>query len=348
MRRALLPVSALLLAAVGIWSIGVAGFTFPWNGWVAAAGTWGWTAVISGFWIAGWWSRFRWCWLALAVLELGALVWFLALTPERQFRETVWQSSWGRAPRVVYSGTEATIHDVRDFVYRSEQDYDVRYRTLSFDRTGVETVDLAVSHWDGLDRIAHTMLSFGFADGRHLAVSMETRLPEGAVQGFLPGLYKQYEILMVLATEEDLFKLRTNFRGEEFYLYRTNATPAQARELLELILTGADELYRNPAYYNSITQNCTTSLAPLLRVINPTFTGDIRLLLNGRSDELLYDLGYLHHRDGESFAALKSRSRIAPTDAEDYSSAIRAGFCGRLPAGRLSCYHIQKIITNLQ
>ena len=256
MRRALLPVSALLLAVVGIWSIGVAGFTFPWNGWVAAAGTWGWTAVISGFWIAGWWSRFRWCWLALAVLELGALVWFLALTPERQFRETVWQSSWGRAPRVVYSGTEATIHDVRDFVYRSEQDYDVRYRTLSFDRTGVETVDLAVSHWDGLDRIAHTMLSFGFADGRHLAVSMETRLPEGAVQGFLPGLYKQYEILMVLATEEDLFKLRTNFRGEEFYLYRTNATPAQARELLELILTGADELYRNPAYYNSITQNC--------------------------------------------------------------------------------------------
>lgn len=326
MRRALLPVSALLLAVVGIWSIGVAGFTFPWNGWVAAAGTWGWTAVISGFWIAGWWSRFRWCWLALAVLELGALVWFLALTPERQFRETVWQSSWGRAPRVVYSGTEATIHDVRDFVYRSEQDYDVRYRTLSFDRTGVETVDLAVSHWDGLDRIAHTMLSFGFADGRHLAVSMETRLPEGAVQGFLPGLYKQYEILMVLATEEDLFKLRTNFRGEEFYLYRTNATPAQSRELLELILTGADELYRNPAYYNSITQNCTTSLAPLLRVINPTFTGDIRLLLNGRSDELLYDLGYLHHRDGESFAALKSRSRIAPTDAEDYSSAIRAGF----------------------
>ena len=77
MRRALLPVSALLLAVVGIWSIGVAGFTFPWNGWVAAAGTWGWTAVISGFWIAGWWSRFRWCWLALAVLELGALVWFL-------------------------------------------------------------------------------------------------------------------------------------------------------------------------------------------------------------------------------------------------------------------------------
>ena len=188
------------------------------------------------------------------------------------------------------------------------------------------TVVVAVSHWDGMEKIAHTMLSFGFADGRYLALSMETRLPEGKEQGFLPGFYKQYEIIMVLATEEDLFKLRTDYRGEELYLYRTNATPEQARQMFRLLLEGADRLYREPAYYNSITQNCTTSLAPLLRLINPSFEGDIRLLLNGESDQLLYELGYLKHRDGESFPELKKRryvNQYLGAPVSDYSAAIR-------------------------
>ncbi len=324
--RTVILVLAGLLLVLGIWSIGVAGYTFPWSGPAAAAGTWCWTAAILALWVLGWWKRRRRVWFILGGLELAALVWFVLLTPERQFREMVWQAPWGRMPRVEFSGSEATVYDVRDFLYRTEQDYDVRYRTFSFDRNRVRTVDLAVSHWDGLEAVAHTMLSFGFDDGRYLAVSMETRLPEGASQGFLPGFFKQYEILMVLATEEDLLKLRTNFRGEELYLYRTNATPEQARQLLDLTLTGADRLYREPAYYNSITQNCTTSLAPLLRVINPTFEGDIRLLLNGHSDELLYELGYLKHREGEDFASLKARSRIVSNPSADYSAAIRSGF----------------------
>ena len=191
----------------------------------------------------------------------------------------------------------------------------------------MQSVDLAISHWDGLEAVAHTMLSFGFRDGRHLAISMETRLPEGEEQGFLPGFYKQYEILMVIALEEDLFRLRTDFRGEELYLYRTNATPEQARTMLDSLLNRAVKLEREPEFYNSITENCTTSLAPLLREINPSFEGDIRLLLNGRSDELLYELGYLCHREGESFAELKQRSRVEPqrVPAEEYSHAIRSG-----------------------
>ena len=97
--------------------------------------------------------------------------------------------------------------------------------------------------------------------------------------------------------------------------------------MLDSLLNRAVKLEREPEFYNSITENCTTSLAPLLREINPSFEGDIRLLLNGRSDELLYELGYLRHREGESFAELKRRSRVAPQGVApaEYSHAIRAG-----------------------
>jgi hypothetical protein len=186
-------------------------------------------------------------------------------------------------------------------------------------------VDLAVSHWDNLNLIAHTMLTFVFSDGQHVAFSMKTRLPEGVSQNAIAGLYKQYELLPVIATENDLYKLRTNFRKEELYLYRTNATAAQARLMLEKLLHSINEQYTDPQFYNSLTHNCTTSLAPMLRWINPGFTGDIRLLINGYSDKLLYDLGYLACREGESFEQLKSRRKanLYVDCHENYSSAIR-------------------------
>ena len=306
---------------VGIWCVGAVFYAFHWSG---AS-----TAIFAGVLFGGWFSGVqRWKLLVIpAAMEFVTVVAFAAMTPERVFAETVWQAPWGRVASVDYDDTLTTVRNVRDFHYRDVEDYDVRYIDFSFDPSSVRTVDVAVSHWDGMQAVAHTMLSFGFEDGRYLAFSMETRLPMGAEQGFLPGFYRQYELLMVVATEEDLFKLRTNFRREELYLYRTNATPEQARELLDCMILRADSLSRHPEFYNSITRNCTTSLAPLLRVIDPTFEGDLRLLLNGYSDELLFDLGYLKCREGETFVELKRRRRadryvLRPSELS-YSRLIR-------------------------
>lgn len=311
----------LLLLLGGLWCVGAAHYAFH----VSPA----WTAVFGGTLLAVWIaSLFRHCFLVvLGAMESVTIAVFLSMTPERMFADTVWQKPWGRAPSVAFSGDRALLRNVRDFHYRSVEDYDVRYLDCELDLSSVRTVDVAVSHWDGLQAIAHTMLSFGFADGSYLAVSMETRLPEGVEQGFLPGLYHQYEILMILATEEDLFQLRTDYRKEELYLYRTNATPEQARELLEYVLLRAESLERDPEFYNSVVRNCTTSLAPLLRLIDPGFKGNFRLLLNGYSDELLFELGYLRCREGESFQKLKQRRLanrcMARSPELGYSERIR-------------------------
>lgn len=188
-RRILKPLSAVLLGLAALWCTGAVHYTI-WAGigpviflLLAAA------LLTLGF-------RNRNYWYGLTGLELAVIVWFAALTPERQFRDTKWQRPWGRMPQTAFNGTLAAVRDIRDFKYRTPEDYDIHYIDGTYDIDQVRTVDVAVSHWDGMEKIAHTMLSFGFADGRYLALSMETRLPEGKEQGFLPGFYKQYEIIM--------------------------------------------------------------------------------------------------------------------------------------------------------
>ncbi len=311
----------LVLFPAGVWSVGAVHYGFHWPG--AATAAYAGCLLAAGI-VAL--HRRRWLY-GLAAAELLVAGIFFSSTPEEVFAGTEWQTPWGRVPHVRFAAGRVVLSDVRDFRYRSADDYDIRYVDFEFDPDSVRTVDLAVSYWDGMAAIAHTMLSFGFADGRYLVVSMETRLPEGAMQGFLPGFYRQYELIMILGTEEDLFKLRTDFRREELYLYRTNATPAQARELLDSVILRAEALSEHPEFYNSVMRNCTTSLAPLLRVINPGIGRDIRMLCNGYSDQLLFDLGYLRHREGETFAGLKQRrsaaSCLARPSPLSYSERLR-------------------------
>ena len=277
-------------------------------GWPAAAVA-GYGVVLAALWLLGW--RLRCSWLVLAVAGVGVLVYFLALTPDEVFSETRWQRPWGRCPALTAGADDAVqIRNVRDFAYRSEHDYDVRYTDLEIYPSRIDSVDLAVSHWDELEMVAHTMLRFNFTDGREFVVSMETRLPEGVEQGFLPGIYKRYELLMVIGTSRDLLDLRSKYRGETLYIYRTGATREQAALLLTAVLRRLEKLSRKREFYNSVTSNCTTSLAPLLNLIDPGFEGDLRLLLNGFSDKLMFELGYLKHREGESFGSLKSRSYV--------------------------------------
>ena len=314
----------VLLSA--LWCVGAAYYTFPWSGVWRSVGSCVYAAVLFGTLAAGF--RRRVLFLIPAAVGAATFLFYAHLTPEIRFHSVEWQTPWARQPKVEFhaDGT-VTVSDMRNFRYRTPEVYEVAYTRMSFDPKTVAATDLAVSHWDGLQAVAHTMLSFAFDDGRHLAVSMETRLPKGAEQGFLPGLFKQYEVMMLLAPEEDLFRLRTDYRQEELYLYRTNATREQSLMLLTAVLHAADRLLTRPRFYNSITTNCTTSLAPLLHWINPAFNGDIRLLANGYSDRLLYDLGYLACRDGESFEDLKRRSLARPVPQappEEYSAALRA------------------------
>jgi hypothetical protein len=263
---------------------------------------------------------------AAALLVATALIrWFtLSASNDRD-----WQTPWAKMPYAERDGSALTIHDIRDFRYRSENDYDIRYLTETYDLDRLSAVELILSYWDGNQKVAHTMLGFSFSDGRQLVVSSETRLQKGQLQNGLAGLFRQYQTLYVFGTESDLLMLRTNFRGEDVYLYPTVTTPAEARILLLDLVERANRLRAKPAFYNTLTDNCSTSLVPSLRKIRPPGGWDKRILMNGLADEMTFERGWLKHDPGTSFAEYKARHGISAkmktcADPEQYSAQLHA------------------------
>ena len=254
---------------------------------------------------------FRWALAATALLEFLTIIAFCSITPEQRFARTVWQKPWRRTLEVRKTDDGSyELRNVRDFLYRSEQDFDFRYRTLTVAPERISTIDVVFSHWDNMEEIAHSMLGLNFADGTTVVISLETRLPEGAKQNGLDGFYRRYELAILGGTPEDLYGLRADHRGETLYVYRLQLSHETMRDLTVSILERAVEMRQKPKFYNSLFRNCTTGLLPMLHGSERYSIGDLRLMLNGLAPKMLFDDEELRHRENESFGSLRARSLV--------------------------------------
>jgi hypothetical protein len=262
--------------------------------------------------------------LAIAALAAAVFAWWGSLVPSNS-RD--WQPDVARAPTAVIDGNLVTVTNVRNFRYRSETDFDERWEERRLDLAKLEGMDIFFSHW-GSPLIAHTIMSWSFSDGQHLAVSIETRKEKGEEYSAVAGFFRQYELIYIAADEADVVKLRTNFRGEEVYVYRLRPPPGRARALLLDYLEAMNELALEPAWYNALTTNCTTTIRQRVMHAGGNMPLSWKLLANGYLPELLYERGALD--TSLPFADLKARSHInerarAAGDSDDFSAAIRAG-----------------------
>ena len=265
---------------------------------------------------------------AVGVLFAVVLGWWLSLAPSN---ERDWQPDVARLPTAEVRGDTLTIHNLRDFDYRSETAYTARWETRSYDLSRLRGLDLFMIYW-GSPSIAHTILSWDFGDGQHLAISIETRKEKGEHYSAVRGFFRQYELYYVVADERDVVRLRTNHRHEDVYLYRLRTPPARARALLLGYLNGINRLARKPRWYNALTYNCTTTIRLHLADVVSGVPLDWRWLANGHLDELLYEMGVVN-RD-HPFAEFKQLSYINPkAEAADsgFSEAIRKGLPPRPP-----------------
>lgn len=263
---------------------------------------------------------------ALALGALAALVlgWWTRLEPSNT-RD--WQPDVARLPSAAVEDDRVTLRNVRNFHYRSETDFDARWEERRLDLAKLDGLDLFFSYW-GSPAIAHTILSWSFSDGQHLAVSIETRKERGEAYSALAGFFRRFELVYVAADERDVVKLRTNFRNEDVYLYRLRPTRRNARALLLDYLEAMNELAGEPSWYNALTTNCTTTIRDRVIHAGGSLPFSWRLLANGYLPELLYARGSLD--TSLPFAELRERSRInerarAAGGSESFSRAIRAG-----------------------
>ena len=261
---------------------------------------------------------------ALAVLFGAFALWWGSITP-RNDRD--WQVDVARTPHVEIDGDRMTVFDLRNFDYRSETDFTPHWDTRTFDLGHLSGLDLFMSYW-GAPGIAHTILSWDFSDGQHLAVSIETRKEKGEEYSAVKGFFKQFEIYYVVADERDVIRLRTNYRKEQVHLYPLRTPIARARRILLDYVTSINGLHAKAQFYNAATANCTTTITTHIRNIGVAFPFDWRVIANGRLPELLYEHGVIDVSrpldEVERTSLINDRAEAADQDPA-FSARIREG-----------------------
>jgi hypothetical protein len=254
-----------------------------------------------------WWKR-----AAFTLAGFGVvLVWFASLTASNDGN---WLVDVSKPPRVTIEGDRATVKSVRTFDWTSaDAAANPTWEERSYDLSKLDSLWLALSYWDGNRDICHTMLSFGFEDGRYLVASVETRKQVGQGYSAWRGFFKQYTIIYV--------------RNEDMYLYRVRMTRENVRRVAETIFKKTDVVSEHGEWYGGIKRNCTTTLTADINEaldISPPFAW--QRIVNGHIDELAYANGRI--ANDKPFEEVRAASRI--TDAAkkagadpDFSKLIR-------------------------
>lgn len=278
-------------------------------------------------------SKKRLLYLPVALLSLFGLAaagwWLLGPRPSN---DRPWSPDQERLTTVEVDGDAVTVHNVRNTTYRSTEDFDVHWEERRYDLRELDSVWFVVEPFSEGAQTAHTLLSFGFGD-EYLAVSVEIRKEVGESFSVLSGMLRQFELMYVFGDEHDLIGLRANHRQDPVFVYPMKASPEAIRALFLDMTSRANELAAEPAFYNTLTANCTTTLVDHVNKLAPDTipSWSSRVLLPGNSDELVWELGLI---DSElPFPEVRERHRIndaaaAWADAPDFSLRIREGLGG--------------------
>lgn len=274
--------------------------------------------------LVGLFTRRRRAAAGLFALAFAAVLAFYATIGPRADRD--WAPDVARQTRVEITGDRAIVTDTRAFDWSGAYEARPRWETRDYDLAGLNRLDIAFSTW-GAPGIAHVMLSFGFEDGRWLVFSAEARRRRGEEYAPVASAFRNDEIVLVAADESDVFRVRTNFRGEEMRLYAVDARAPTIRRLFENYAAEANRLAARPQFYNSLTTNCSTVPWRLARAVGEGLPLDWRLFASTRADEYLHENGFLDRR--RPFPELRARASITgaarAAGATDFSAAIRRG-----------------------
>ncbi|MBU6249135.1 MAG: DUF4105 domain-containing protein [Xanthomonadaceae bacterium] len=295
---------AVVVLASGAWGTLALWYRLPGGVLARALGSVLWSALVVGVFSLSLVRRSGWPLLAYLVAWALLLAWWASIRPSH---DRVWADDVARLLHAEVHGSRVTLVNVRDFTWRRDDDYDVRWETQTYDLDHLVSADAILSYW-GSRAIAHAMISFGFDDGRHVVFSVEIRKKRGEAFSSVGGFFKQFETVLVAAEERDIVRVRTNVRGEDDYLYPMTLERPTLRRLFLAYVEAANQLARRPAFYNTVTSNCTTLVYRMARQINPGLPMDIRLLLTGHLQGYLRDHDAIDTREPE--AVQRARARI--------------------------------------
>lgn len=304
---------------------------------------WGWlfSRILIGTWIAfalsilgiyvsrHFFSRSKDVLLYIIIFVLS-LFWYFGLEA-RQDRE--WSPEVARILNYERQGDIVTLSNVRNFKWYANGQFDERWESREYDLDQITGVNIITSYWMG-PQIAHTLVSFDFANSKPLTFSIEIRKEKTEEFSAIGGFFRKFEVSLVASDEKDILYTRSNIRNEQVYFFPVNMPKAEMKALFKEYLHQADELNQQAKWYNTLTTNCTTLVFDMVQAVsNQELPTDYRLLASGYLPNYLYDLGALNQN--WDMKTWYQRAHINPKMAQvehskdqntaDYSQIIRSG-----------------------
>lgn len=310
----------VFIVAFGVW--GCLAISFQMKGLVGTLVLVCWAGISLLALYANWYDQTGqgWLWAYLLSVVLFIAVW--VSLPARLDRN--WVPELENTVSGTVEGRKVTLHNVRDFDWgRGTQAWIDR----EFKLDQMEGLDVILSYW-GSPNIAHAIISFRFADVEPVAFSVEIRKEVGESFSSLGGFFKKFELAFIAANESDIVALRTNHRDpiEDVYLYPLNTSAAEREALFMGYVNRANELAVKPAWYHTLTANCTTVIFDLVRDFRKELKLDKRIVMSGLLPDLFAERGAIDraqpYGDYRAVAAITSKGQAATT-RETYSKAIR-------------------------
>ncbi len=251
---------------------------------------------------------------ALVIASFG-LIWITVKTPRH---DRNWAEDVARLPdAAVQADGTILITDIREWDYDRSGPTNRQWTDRSYDPSRLVGLWFNLDPFPAWDGVAHTFLVFEFAEGtpqRFLGVSVEARKQRGQTYSGLNGLFRQYELLYVWASESDLLKRRGLYLGEDVYQYRLDLTPDQIRFVFQAFLDRTRKLADEPRFYNTLLSNCTNELAKTVRRSGGRIPWHYSFYLTGYSDRYLHKLGFIGASD-QAFSRIR--------EAAHRNSAVR-------------------------
>lgn len=308
----------LLLIPFSAWAVTAIWVQFPATRILAIGGFV--TALIAVIWLR---LVSQWGWAGLAVLAAAVAIWYGSLMPSQNRN---WAADVMRIVKGVVVGDRVYLENIRAFRWQTAEYAPVQdWRSREFDLRDLEGADVITSSWGNPD-IAHLLVSFRFKGVDPITFSVEIRREEGESFSAIGGFFRQFELSLIAADEDDIVHWRAVPREEDVYLYPLNLTQEQLRDFFLRFIDLGNDLNAEPVWYNTLTANCVTVVWQLAKVIKADLPLDISLLLPGRLPAYIEKFGVLGGEgsleEKQSLAAISQKARNMPEGA-DFSAHIR-------------------------
>ena len=266
----------------------------------------------------------------LFLLLNGFRIWWTRVRPRQPKLHADWASDCRLTSSAVFNDSKITFKNVRNFHWRTTKDRDEDWaEEVVVDSNQVKDIWFVVDQFHSFRGLSHTYLTFEFQDGTCLSFSFETRRERGKRYHPWTGLWRSYELYLLVGFEHDVTQLRTHGRSNIVSMYRVITPPDKDRQMIVQMAHRLNQLADRPEFYHTLFKTCNTSIVKAVNTVTP---GRIPFLwrnfLPGYTPKAALKLNLIEDWGGLEKTMEKARVDQHAQDWDgqsDYSAFIRLG-----------------------